>query len=224
MPVRRSRPLSPTGRGEGDAETGHSSRSHTPHAYRSTRRSHRFFLQRMLRGENAPGATFRTPDRIALQGREPPIIDAKANTVEETDSTQLAPAPSHRRACSARCSIAQRKVPGSDREVRLSRPAVPTGPRSRRAQGSSKIPTAIWREAVPTGSSSPAVIRGNRFLLVVMLHGCTQSPEDFAAGTRMNFIAEEPNVLRGLSCTAQRGKPGEMLGTGSRSRPAAGQR
>src|SRR5437762_5686309 len=32
LPVRQSRPLSPTGRGEGDAETGHSSRSHTPHA------------------------------------------------------------------------------------------------------------------------------------------------------------------------------------------------
>jgi poly(hydroxyalkanoate) depolymerase family esterase len=41
----------------------------------------------------------------------------------------------------------------------------------------------------------PSGADGQARSLVVMLHGCTQSPDDFAAGTRMNEIAEEQTCL-----------------------------
>jgi len=37
----------------------------------------------------------------------------------------------------------------------------------------------------------PARYRGQSLPLVVMLHGCRQTPDDFAAGTRMNQLADE---------------------------------
>ena len=41
----------------------------------------------------------------------------------------------------------------------------------------------------------PGRIRGRRVSLVVMLHGCTQTPDDFATGTRMNDLADKHGFL-----------------------------
>ncbi|MDP4005738.1 PHB depolymerase family esterase [Methylobacterium sp. NEAU K] len=64
-------------------------------------------------------------------------------------------------------------------------------------------PGARFEERVFTGTAGsrrykvyvPSGHTGQRLPVIVMLHGCTQNPDDFAAGTRMNALAEEQTFL-----------------------------
>jgi poly(hydroxyalkanoate) depolymerase family esterase len=147
-------------------------------------------LQRMLRGESAPGAPSRT-DRIALNGREPPIIDAKPNTVGAMNSPQSA------RPTSVQTRISRTLLDRTKGHSELRRPGeikrappsmpdlVPEGARFVQGGYSNAAGSRGYKLFIPS------CYRGQPLPLVVMLHGCTQSPDDFAAGTRMNFIADE---------------------------------
>jgi poly(hydroxyalkanoate) depolymerase family esterase len=66
------------------------------------------------------------------------------------------------------------------------RPAVlPDGARFEEHLYTAAEGTLAYKLYVPSG------YRGQPLPLVVMLHGCNQSPDDFAAGTRMNSLAEQ---------------------------------
>ena len=154
-------------------------------------------LQRMLRGETAPDMAFGTANEIAPTGRDPPIIDAKAETIEETDRPFLNAATSAQPHFGGlRASLDRSKhrfrlgLQGLMQPAPVSTPdIVPEG---------GKFIEAVYGN--PAGSRAyklyiPSRYQGRALPLVVMLHGCTQSPDDFAAGTRMNVIAEEQTCL-----------------------------
>lgn len=155
-------------------------------------------LQRMLRGETAPDTTFGTADDIAPTGREPPIIDAKAETIEETDRPLLNAATSAQphmfRALRALLDRVKRRsglgLQGLIQPAPVSTPdIVPEGGKFIEATYSNTAGSRAYKLYIPSR------YQGQALPLVVMLHGCTQSPDDFAAGTRMNVIAEEQTCL-----------------------------
>jgi poly(hydroxyalkanoate) depolymerase family esterase len=77
---------------------------------------------------------------------------------------------------------------GLDRQVEpAARPPIPVpdGARFEERSFVNEAGSRPYKLYVPSGYA------GEPLPLVVMLHGCTQSPDDFAAGTQMNAVAEE---------------------------------
>ena len=66
---------------------------------------------------------------------------------------------------------------------------VPEGARFEERTFSSDAGSRTYTVYVPSGYT------GQSLPVVVMLHGCTQNPDDFAVGTRMNEVAEEQTFL-----------------------------
>jgi poly(hydroxyalkanoate) depolymerase family esterase len=148
-------------------------------------------LQRMLRADGGPAATRGGAVRLEPARLEPPTLDLKANVVQERASSQPTQAT----------SVERRKPPGPFGGMKhLSGFGLP-GPVGRAPPCLADIAPVGTRFVAATFTNAAGSRSYKLFIpsradegprpLIVMLHGCTQSPDDFAAGTRMNFLAEE---------------------------------
>jgi len=155
-------------------------------------------LQGMLRGETPPEATFGSTDDIVPAQRKPTSIGPKAETVEETDRPLLsAPTSAQPRVFRSPHALLDRikrhlglRLQGVMQPAPVSMPdIVPEGGNFIEATYSNPAGSRSYKLYVPSR------YQGQPLPLVVMLHGCTQSPDDFAAGTRMNVLAEKQTCL-----------------------------
>jgi len=167
-------------------------------------------LQRILQGETAPDTIFGSAGDIAPTGREPPT---PAITTEETGRPRsrcvgIDTRPASMTLRSARATAQPQMlyglralldrvklrsglgIHGFGQPAPMSTPdIVPEGGKFVEATYSNQAGTRAYKLYIPSRYAGQAIP------LVVMLHGCTQSPDDFAAGTRMNLIAEEQTCL-----------------------------
>jgi poly(hydroxyalkanoate) depolymerase family esterase len=139
-------------------------------------------LQGTLAGQGAPG-----PDR-----RGPPTIDGAGETVPDQAEGVGLPIPKALRGLLDRVSQGGFPMPGGG-----ARPSSPGATPAGLPDGAQFLAKTFGN---PAGSRPyklyvPSGYDGQPVPLVVMLHGCTQSPDDFAAGTRMNLAAEQHACL-----------------------------
>ena len=138
-------------------------------------------LQDLLAGQRAS-------DPAPQARRGPPTIDGTGETVPDPAEGVGLPIPKALRGLLDRVSQGGFSMPGTaDKPAAAS--ATPTGS----PDGAQFLAKTFSN---PAGSRPyklyvPSGYHGQPVPLIVMLHGCTQSPDDFAAGPRMNAAAEQ---------------------------------
>ena len=153
-------------------------------------------LQRILRGDPAPGSAY------SQIGHGPLTIERKAENAGATEAKSAAEPTSDTGFVRPPFGLAQRTIHPTIPEVggffgqvggRPGRPspvAVPDGAHFLAGTFCNQAGRRPYKLYVPSGCR-----QGQPIPLIVMLHGCTQSPDNFAAGTRMNDAAEEHTCL-----------------------------
>src|SRR5215212_279650 len=136
--------------------------------------------------QRALGGTFVPTAEPGSSGEGP--IDVTSRVVRRTQRSQKAGghATRHRPGASTRSVLTPNPLHRG-----VESPGVPASEKGRFIERSytGGAGTRSYKLYVPGGYTGQAVP------LIVMLHGCTQNPDDFATGTRMNGLAEEHTFL-----------------------------
>jgi poly(hydroxyalkanoate) depolymerase family esterase len=148
-------------------------------------------IQRTLGGAFAPMGTPYSPDHADRPSGSPfrgldEMLRPTSPPQRSPEEHTLRPAPRPPRQFRSAPRSPGVTLPGTAERVLA---AVPDGGRFVTRSYTGRAGTRAYKLYVPSGYAGQAVP------LIVMLHGCTQDPDDFAAGTRMNALAEEGTFL-----------------------------